>query len=759
MKKILFGFFLMLTYIFVQAQAYYIAPTGNDNNPGTLAAPFFTLEKARTAMRGSSTKTTYLRAGTYPRSEVFILGQVDNGTTWQRYSGDAWNSVIIDGNGIADIIAILGGSNITIDGLTVRNFTARGIGVKGGSMWALAPNYDAKVGTASGNVIKNNIVENGVIPGKGWNMGAIFGWGDIPNTTFSHNLIRNTTGYGIGVWNQQETATLSNLMVSDNILYNVFRGGTCYDGAAIYILEYKQLSNPIKVKNNFIRDFGTRDNMCWGIYLDDNLSNVEVSGNVIGGEGGKPVHIHGGRNNTVTGNIFDNQNKLTEVISYGKSSSTNAMSGNVISNNIILSRVNSTFICYSNGTGDQFPEIKNNFYKNYGTAAISSSGKNGLTDSNPVAGDPMISGASTWDIASGSPVFASPVSFPPLTKGWGPAGYNIPADFGSVPSFVDAAVTGLSINPASTFLAVGGKQLVFANTIPWNASNQSISNWSSSNTSVATISSTGLITGVSAGTATITATSQDGNKTGTCTVTVLAGITNVALNKVTTTSGAYTGRGGNWAVDGDNTPTSGSKSWFSGSTPSASAPHWIEINLAASYSISHIKLWTGDLNVYSTPLRSFQLQYWNGSAWQDIISETEKFITMYSKEFPAVTTSKIRLYVTDCVNWVKLFEIEVYGSALTGINDLKKGDQIKMFPNPLSTGDLTISFDGNSETEDQNVLICDISGRTVYQKQLEKVPPKESITISRNVFTTKGVYLVRGFCGNKLNGVAKLLVE
>jgi hypothetical protein len=53
------------------APGYYVATTGNDSNAGTLAAPFATIAKCQTAMRGSSTKTCYIRAGTYSYSTSF----------------------------------------------------------------------------------------------------------------------------------------------------------------------------------------------------------------------------------------------------------------------------------------------------------------------------------------------------------------------------------------------------------------------------------------------------------------------------------------------------------------------------------------------------------------------------------------------------------------------------------------------------------------------------------------------------------------
>ncbi len=681
--------FLVLSLLFISIISnaqFYIAPAplGNDNNPGTLAAPFLTLEKARTVMRGSSTKTTYLRAGTYIRSETFILGPEDNGTTWQRYANDAWNSVIIDGNGIADIIDILGGNNITIDGLTVRNYNARGIGIHGGNacMNWYAPYFNQAHGVAQFNKITNCIVENGNITGAsyvqaGWHSGGIFVKGEVKGTIISHNLVQNTTGYGI-----QAQDKITDVQITDNVLLNVFRGGSCDDGGAIYLIDASQASTNIVVKNNFIRDYGIKSLTAWGIYLDNDCSNVTVQGNVVSGQGGRPVHIHGGRNNVITGNLFDNQNQLTEVLSYAKASGNNPMSGNVFSNNIILSRVNSTYTCYNNSNStDQFPQIQNNFYKNYGSGGISSSGTSGLTDSNPATGDPLISGTTTYDIASNSPVFASPVSFSPLLKGWGPAEYIIPADYGTAPSWINPSVTGVSIDPASIFLAISDNQLIFARVIPWNAFNKTISSWNSSNNSVATVSSTGLVTGIAAGTATITATSEDGSKTGTCTVTVLNGVSNVALNKSATTSSIHSSNlyPGSKAVDGDHSLNISSR-WLSAVKPilwsnGVATPQWLEINLGGIYSISAVKIFTGmGGENYDRPFGDFQFQYWDGSAWVDILNITGNRNPMYAKTFTAVTTTKVRLYITFAMNIIRLFEIEVYGvsTSSTGIDDLKK---------------------------------------------------------------------------------------
>ena len=92
--------------------------------------------------------------------------------------------------------------------------------------------------------------------------------------------------------------------------------------------------------------------------------------------------------------------------------------------------------------------------------------------------------------------------------------YKIDAGGSSIVS-----VTSISLNPVSATISVNGTQQLNATVAPTNATNKNVS-WSSSNTAVASVNNSGLVTGIAAGNATITATTQDGNKTATCQITV-----------------------------------------------------------------------------------------------------------------------------------------------------------------------------------------------------------------------------------------------
>ena len=83
----------------------------------------------------------------------------------------------------------------------------------------------------------------------------------------------------------------------------------------------------------------------------------------------------------------------------------------------------------------------------------------------------------------------------------------------------EVAVTGITLLPAQLDLEVGKQQTLNATIAPSNATNQNIT-WTSSKESVATVDNSGVVTAIAAGKATITVTTEEGEFTATCVVTV-----------------------------------------------------------------------------------------------------------------------------------------------------------------------------------------------------------------------------------------------
>lgn len=76
---------LLMQNVSAATQAtYYVSPSGSDSNPGTLDAPFRTIEKARDVVRTINSNMTgdiyvYLRGGTYALTSTLAFTQIDSG--------------------------------------------------------------------------------------------------------------------------------------------------------------------------------------------------------------------------------------------------------------------------------------------------------------------------------------------------------------------------------------------------------------------------------------------------------------------------------------------------------------------------------------------------------------------------------------------------------------------------------------------------------------------------------------------------------
>lgn len=80
-------------------------------------------------------------------------------------------------------------------------------------------------------------------------------------------------------------------------------------------------------------------------------------------------------------------------------------------------------------------------------------------------------------------------------------------------------VTGVSLDKSNLTMTEGDTGTLTASVTPANATNKNVT-WSSSDASVASVSQDGTVTAVKAGSATITVTTEDGDKTASCEVTV-----------------------------------------------------------------------------------------------------------------------------------------------------------------------------------------------------------------------------------------------
>ena len=203
---------------------YYVSTSGNDNNAGTLAAPWRTIQHAANTVKAGD--TVQVRAGTY--NEVVTLQTSGNATsgyiTFQNYPGEA---PIVDGTGLAvgssgqtGLFSLEGTfSYIVIQGFEIRNFSSSS---KGKSPVGI--DFE---GAGSNIEIVNNHIHNIVQTLTSCNAAnvlaiALYGTqapASISNVTLSGNEIdHNTTGCS------------ENVSFDGNVQYFVQANNLVHDG-------------------------------------------------------------------------------------------------------------------------------------------------------------------------------------------------------------------------------------------------------------------------------------------------------------------------------------------------------------------------------------------------------------------------------------------------------------------------------------------------------------------------------------------------
>ncbi len=208
-KTIVFGLFSIVFFLDLQATTYYVSPSGNDSNPGTISSPWQTPQKAANTLTAGD--LVYFRAGVYNGSMYpKNSGTAGNYITYAGYPGE---TAIFDGNltsgtGFHMMSSTIDHEFITIKDLTIRNYTSGGIMIGYGKNDFIIQNVEIhncyRYGIFLGNI--TNILIDGL------------------NTHDHANPSSNTDGYGMYV----ESA--ENMEVKNSIIHNNHRDGIVWFG-------------------------------------------------------------------------------------------------------------------------------------------------------------------------------------------------------------------------------------------------------------------------------------------------------------------------------------------------------------------------------------------------------------------------------------------------------------------------------------------------------------------------------------------------
>lgn len=395
---------------------YVAASGGSDRSTGTSRQPFATIAHAQSVIENAAagSKVLCFKAGIYNLTVPINLSSADDDTVWQFDPASGANTAILDGGstsqstGLVAMVTATGSGHagafgnptgITFNGLKFQN--PRDLAFKLNVNDSTFENMD--IGTNHDNSEMGGFTPIVAISGT--------------NNTIDQNYVHDTLSQGIASYAFDSDETIHGTVITRNVVLRAVQQAN--DGGAIYLNMRNSVPNGVMsrvtISNNFVRDYGNFRVQAEGIYLDDDSSNVTVTGNIVGppnptlGSGViNLLSLNGGYNNSVTNNILDLLRKDVAVNAEGPCGTGGTVScsapsaPNVIRNNIILSNfAGGSAITNFDCKGceyDQNPassmdwiSISGNWYYNYGRGVEIANG-NIVSDSRATHLNPGCSG-------------------------------------------------------------------------------------------------------------------------------------------------------------------------------------------------------------------------------------------------------------------------------------------------------------------------------------------------------------------------------
>jgi len=278
--------------------AFYVSPAGDDSNPGTMKAPWRTIQHAADAAPAGS--TVHVRAGTYQeRITINVSGNPRDGyVTFRSYPGE---TAILDGehftpDGRSAMLVIQNKSYVKIQGFEIRNYrtddrrrTPMGISVLGaGSHIELLNNNVhhieqtfsgrdapgrggdgfgiAVYGTDAKTPITDLVIDgNEVHHLQTGSSESLVVNGNVTNFRITHNVVHDNNNIGIDIIGFERTAPdpavdqARDGVVSGNLVYNITsRGNPAYGNDQSSDGIYVDGGTRILIERNIIHhvDFG-----------------------------------------------------------------------------------------------------------------------------------------------------------------------------------------------------------------------------------------------------------------------------------------------------------------------------------------------------------------------------------------------------------------------------------------------------------------------------------------------------------------------
>lgn len=281
--------------------------SGDGRSPETAVS---SLTRARDIARQLPGPRTVHLNGTFILDGPLELGPEDSGTSWVGTSG-----AVLTGQG--KVPYAIHGSQLqdaSFGGFAITDFAKQGINL-------VDP---ARVSISHLAVSRIN--------SDAWSQGGIFVSGNIADLAITNNTVTDTGYIGIGVFSNYGQSGIR-IRIADNRVEHTCK--QVADCGAIY-LGGRGTNSGSQITGNIVNDFGPQITKGRGIYLDDWESNVTVTNNCVAGPGLFGMHIHGGRNNKITGNRIDARGLRAALLNQANSHQPmRDMLGNVFADNVI----------------------------------------------------------------------------------------------------------------------------------------------------------------------------------------------------------------------------------------------------------------------------------------------------------------------------------------------------------------------------------------------------------------------------------------
>jgi hypothetical protein len=304
--------------------SFYVSTTGSDSNPGSLAAPWRTIQKAANTLTAGS--TVYVRGGIYSELVgIAVSGSSSGGfITFQSYAGEI---AIIDGtsigigSGTTDVVLMDNSSYIRWMGFEIRNFRS--------SLADHEVNGISVYGTAHHIEILNNkihhIESNAVVTSGG-------------------------NAHAITVQGTHSTIAMTDILIDGNEVYNMRTGTSESVTVNGNVTNWSVTNNNVHDCNNIAIDAAGHYGVCPNA-TNDQARNGVIRGNIVtdidsshnpgyggdftyggGGHAADGLYVDGGRDIIIERNIVTRANIGIEIASEhgGKATSYITVRDNVV---------------------------------------------------------------------------------------------------------------------------------------------------------------------------------------------------------------------------------------------------------------------------------------------------------------------------------------------------------------------------------------------------------------------------------------------